>query len=126
MNSLPGIWSATVRLNLSDICLTRVRLENFNGFLLANLDWDAKTMDDCFLHARAQSADFVPDIEQLKPVERVEIAERCNWRLSVENYSECYHCQLNHRAFAQGIVKASTYDILLKAIVYDIQPSARI
>ena len=105
MNSLPGIWSATVRLNLSDICLTRVRLENFNRYLFANLDWDAKPIDDCFPHARAQLADFVPDIEQLKPVEWVEIAERCYWRLSVENYSECYHCQLNHHAFAQGTVE---------------------
>ena len=103
--------SSVAGLNLSDICLTRVRLENFNGFLFANLDWDAKPMDDWFPDARAQLADFVPDIEQLKPVEWVEIAERCNWKLSVENYSECYHCQLNHRAFAQGIVKASTYDI---------------
>ena len=31
--------------------------------------------------------------------------------MSVENYSECYHCSLNHPTFANGVVKPETYDI---------------
>jgi phenylpropionate dioxygenase-like ring-hydroxylating dioxygenase large terminal subunit len=35
----------------------------------------------------------------------------CNWKVSVENYSECYHCTINHPTFATGVVKPETYDI---------------
>ncbi len=31
--------------------------------------------------------------------------------MSVENYSECYHCTLNHETFATSIVRPETYDI---------------
>ena len=47
----------------------------------------------------------------LKPLEWVPIPENCNWKVSVENYSECYHCGVNHPTFATGIVKPETYDI---------------
>ena len=41
----------------------------------------------------------------------MEIPENCNWKVSIENYSECYHCKLNHPTFANGVVKPETYDI---------------
>ena len=43
---------------------------------------------------------WVPHFETLKPLEWVEVPENCNWKVSVENYSECYHCSLNHPTFA--------------------------
>ena len=93
------------------ICLTSVQVEDFHGFLFVNLDPDAAPMDDWFPGARAQLADFVPDMARLKPLEWVEVEEACNWKVSVENYSECYHCQLNHPTFATGVIKPETYDI---------------
>jgi phenylpropionate dioxygenase-like ring-hydroxylating dioxygenase large terminal subunit len=93
-----------------EICLSEVRIENFHGFLFANLDPDAKPMDDWFPGARAAGS-FVPHIADLKPLEWVEIPEACNWKVSVENYSECYHCSINHPTFATGVVKPETYDI---------------
>lgn len=102
---------SVVGFDRESICLTEVRIENFCGFLFANLDTDAKPMDEWFPNVRAELTSFVPHIEQLKPIEWVEIPEHCNWKVSVENYSECYHCQLNHPTFANGIVKSSTYDI---------------
>lgn len=95
----------------SKICLAPVRIENFCGFLFANLDTNAPTMDEWFPNVRQELTAFVPQIEQLQPIEWVEVHERCNWKVSIENYSECYHCQLNHPTFANGIVKSSTYDI---------------
>jgi phenylpropionate dioxygenase-like ring-hydroxylating dioxygenase large terminal subunit len=94
-----------------EICLSEVRIEDFHGFLFANLDPDAKPMDDWFPMVREQLADFVPHIADLKPLEWVEIPEGCNWKVSVENYSECYHCSINHPTFATGVVKPETYDI---------------
>jgi len=93
------------------ICLSEIRIEDFCGFLFANLDPLAKPMDEWFPDARTQLAAFVPNIMDLKPVQWIDVPEKCNWKVSVENYSECYHCQLNHPTFANGIVKAKTYDI---------------
>lgn len=111
LRSGPNV-SAVPGFDRSRICLTEVRIENFCGFLFANLDDDAEPMDVWFPGARAELSEFVPHIEQLKPVEWLEIPEKCNWKVSVENYSECYHCQLNHPTFATGVVKPDTYNIL--------------
>ena len=95
----------------SEICLTTVKIEDFHGFIFVNLDPEAKSMDEWFPGVRQELADHVPDIDRLKPVEWVEIPENCNWKVSVENYSECYHCTLNHPTFSTGVVKPETYDI---------------
>ncbi len=95
----------------SGICLTEVRCEVFLGFVFVNLDPAALPMDDWFPRVRAELEDWIPDWEALEPLEWVEIPERCNWKVSVENYSECYHCSLNHPTFAKGVVRPETYDI---------------
>lgn len=93
------------------ICLTPVRTEVLHGFIFVNLDDDAAPMDEWFPGVRAELADYVPHIDTLEPLEWVEISEHCNWKVSIENYSECYHCPLNHRTFATGVIKPETYDI---------------
>ncbi|MGU9956135.1 MAG: aromatic ring-hydroxylating oxygenase subunit alpha [Arenicellales bacterium WSBS_2016_MAG_OTU3] len=95
----------------SEICLQPIRIENFCGFLFANLDLNASPMDEWFTNVRQELSEFNPHIDQLQPIEWLETREQCNWKVSVENYSECYHCQLNHPIFATGIVKPQTYNI---------------
>jgi len=95
----------------SKICLTEVRAEIFLGFLFVNLDPDAAPMEDWFPGARDELEGFVPNWATLKPLEWVEVPEACNWKVSVENYSECYHCALNHPTFATGVIRPETYDI---------------
>ncbi|WP_343080076.1 aromatic ring-hydroxylating dioxygenase subunit alpha [Ostreiculturibacter nitratireducens] len=98
-------------LDRNDICLTEVRTEDFHGFLFVNLDDDAAPMDEWYPGVREELAEFVPHVDELAPLEWVEIKEHCNWKVSVENYSECYHCPMNHATFAQGVIKPETYDI---------------
>ncbi len=98
-------------LDRTQICLTAVQVEDFHGFLFVNLDPEAAPMDAWFPGVRAQLKAFVPNIDELKPLEWVEVQEACNWKVSVENYSECYHCTINHPTFSQGVVKPATYDI---------------
>ena len=110
MRSGPNIRSVP-GFDRSEICLTSMRVEEFCGFLFVNLDPDAAPMDEWFPGAREELAAFVPQHAQLKPVRWEEIPENCNWKVSVENYSECYHCGLNHPTFSKGVVKPDTYDI---------------
>ncbi len=102
--SVPGFERA-------DICLSEVQVDDFNGFIFVNLDRQAPSMDDCFPGVREELRAYVPQIETLAPLEWVEVHERCNWKVSVENYSECYHCPINHKTFAEGVIKPETYDI---------------
>ena len=94
-----------------DICLTEVACEDFHGFLFVNLDPEAAPMDVWYPGVREELADFVPDVAALAPMDWVEVAEACNWKVSVENYSECYHCPTNHPTFATGVIRPETYDI---------------
>ncbi len=94
-----------------DVRLTEVAVEDFCGFVFVNLDTEARPMAAWFPGAEAELREFVPNIDRLAPLEWVEIPEQCNWKVSVENYSECYHCSLNHPTFATGVVKPETYDI---------------
>ncbi|MCP4821250.1 MAG: aromatic ring-hydroxylating dioxygenase subunit alpha, partial [Shimia sp.] len=95
----------------STVCLTQVRCEDFHGFLFVNLDNDAAPMDEWYPGVREEIAEYVPHVAALAPLEWVECPESCNWKVSVENYSECYHCPTNHPTFAEGVVKPETYDI---------------
>jgi phenylpropionate dioxygenase-like ring-hydroxylating dioxygenase large terminal subunit len=95
----------------SAVCLTEVRTELFLGFIFVNLDPDAAPMDAWFPGVREELMEWLPHWDSLKPLEWVEVPENCNWKVSVENYSECYHCSLNHPTFATGIIKPETYDI---------------
>ncbi len=122
----------------SAICLTPVKTEVFCGFVFVNLDPEAAPMGEWFPEAEAQLKAFRPGIETLKPVKQVEVIEDCNWKVSVENYSECYHCRLNHPTFANGVIKPDTYNILpqghclrhttecanLERMTYPIDPAA--
>ncbi len=103
--------SAVPGLDKSKICLTEVRTELFHGFLFVNLDDDAAPLDDWYPGVREELADYVPRIDDLESLEEIEIPEQCNWKLSIENYSECYHCALNHPTFSTGVIKPETYDI---------------
>ncbi|MEL6767622.1 MAG: aromatic ring-hydroxylating dioxygenase subunit alpha [Pseudomonadota bacterium] len=95
----------------SSICLTEVRTEDLHGFVFVNLDPDAAPMEDWFPGVRDELAEMVPNIDELAPLEWLEIPEQCNWKVSVENYSECYHCTLNHPTFASGVIDPTSYDI---------------
>ncbi len=98
-------------LDRGDICLQQVKTELFLGFVFVNLDPNASPMAEWFPNVYEEVAAFVPNWQQLMPLEWVEIPEKCNWKLSIENYSECYHCPINHPTFAKGVVKPETYDI---------------
>ena len=95
----------------SGIALTPVRNETFHGFVFVNLDEDAAPMDEWYPGVREELATHVPAIGALAPLEWIEVPERCNWKVSVENHSECYHCMLRHPTFATGVIRPETYDI---------------
>jgi len=98
-------------LNREEIYLAEVRTEIFCGFIFVNLDPETKPMAEWFPGVEKDLRAFVPQIDDLAPLEWVDVQEKCNWKISVENYSECYHCAINHPTFVSGVVNPNTYDI---------------
>jgi len=101
-----------VAFDKNSICLPEIRVELFHGFVFVNLDDDAAPMDDWYPGAREELADYVPQIDGLRPITETRVEEDCNWKVSVENYSECYHCSLNHPTFANGVIDPKHYNVL--------------
>ena len=97
--------------DVSQIRLAEVQTEVFLNFIFINLDTNCQPMNQWFPNAETELKKFLPHWSDLAPVEWIEIDEQCNWKVSVENYSECYHCALNHRSFSSGVIKPQTYDI---------------
>ena len=93
------------------ISLSKVRTEVFCSFVFVNLDDAAAPMEAWYPAAEQELHAYVPDIDSLEPLEWTQVLEKCNWKVSVENYSECYHCRINHKTFATGVIKPETYDI---------------
>ncbi len=110
LRSGPNI-NAVQSFDKSKICLSEVSTEVFLGLIFVNLDPEADPMDQWFPNVRSELQGFIPHWEHLAPLEWVEIPENCNWKVSVENYSECYHCSLNHPTFSTGVIRPETYDI---------------
>jgi phenylpropionate dioxygenase-like ring-hydroxylating dioxygenase large terminal subunit len=96
----------------SRICLTEVRTEVMAGFIFVNLDRNAPPMAETYRDVETELRHYVPLIDRLQPVRWVEIEEHCNWKVSVENYNECYHCKLNHATFARGVIDPNSYDVV--------------
>ncbi|MDX1401065.1 MAG: aromatic ring-hydroxylating dioxygenase subunit alpha [Kiloniellales bacterium] len=96
----------------SKVCLTEVRSESFLGFLFVNLDPQAQPMDEWYPGAREELASYVPEMEKLVPIITNAVDEDCNWKVSVENYSECYHCRLVHPTFSSGVIDPECYNIM--------------
>ncbi len=95
----------------SRICISPMRLEVFCGFIFVNLDKEARAMSEWYPDVEQQLRAYVPQIDDLKPYKTVPVEEACNWKVTVENYSECYHCAINHPTFANGVIDPETYDI---------------
>ena len=101
----PGFDASTIRL-------TEVGLENFCGFLFVNLDPGAAPMAEWYPGVEEELRAFVPGIDGLRPLLTRSVEEDCNWKVSVENYSECYHCRVAHPTFTTGVVDPDDYNVM--------------
>jgi choline monooxygenase len=78
--------------------LRRAAVETWGPFLFVNPDAGA-----------APLADALGDLPHLVPLDglrfhsRVRFAVNANWKISVENFLECYHCATAHPAFAADV-----------------------
>ena len=87
----------------ADYPLQRVAVARWEGFLFINLSRSPEPFETAFAPLIGKfSAWSLPD---LRVIRRIEYDVAANWKLVVQNYSECYHCPLIH----PDLVRLSPY-----------------
>ena len=91
--------------------LSRCRVEVVHGLVFVNLDDDAEPL-------RSQAPELVADLESYAPelpaltfVHRTEAHLKANWKVAIENYAECYHCELLHKELVRRVLDFESYSI---------------
>ena len=101
-----------------EFCLTEVRIEDFCGFLFANLDPEAPPLADQVPGLADEMRHYEPDLDRLVFAHRLTYEIKANWKTVIDNYLECYHCPPAHRAFSD-LVDIKQY----RSVTYDMHSS---
>lgn len=110
--SVPGA-SAAESEACAGLKLRQVRVEEFCGFVFVNLDPQAASMQSLFADVDAVVRSFHPDPGLLRFVSETSIVHDCNWKISIENYNECYHCPTIHASsLTRGVLDMDGYSII--------------
>ena len=94
-----------------EFCLRGFRVETFCGFVFVNLNRDAEPLMHGLEELEWEIRELSPQLDELKLANYREIPIAANWKNSVENYSECYHCPNQHPSLASGSLDMASYQI---------------
>ncbi|MBL7252769.1 aromatic ring-hydroxylating oxygenase subunit alpha [Paractinoplanes lichenicola] len=101
--SMPGFDRAA-------ICLDRIGVEEFGGFVYVNLDPVAEPLREQAPDLAEDIARWAPDVAGLTFAKRLTYDIGSNWKNVVDNFLECYHCHIAHREFV-ALVDMDTYEV---------------
>lgn len=101
--------------NTDDICLDRVQIEEFGGFVYVNLDRSAAPLAEQSGDLGAEIAQWAPDVNELTFAHRLSYDIASNWKNVVDNFLECYHCHVAHKDFV-SLVDMDTYKVTTHGI----------
>ncbi|MEM7216146.1 MAG: aromatic ring-hydroxylating dioxygenase subunit alpha [Pseudomonadota bacterium] len=115
--------------NKEDYSLKPVRLEMFLDCAFINMDPDAVSLKEQAGDLEADIREKIPYLDKLKsPVEGGlgETRIKAGWKVVVDNYVECYHCDHAHPDFADLICmdtyKHDTFGLWARQLGVDIKP----
>ncbi|MEM7214260.1 MAG: aromatic ring-hydroxylating dioxygenase subunit alpha [Pseudomonadota bacterium] len=91
-----------------EFSLKPVQVEVFCGFVFINLDEDAKSLSEQAPELEEEIRKYCPKIDDLVFAQRDSYSVKCNWKVMIDNFLECYHCDPAHRDFVD-LVDMDTY-----------------
>ena len=115
---LVGVRNANCVKDFSrdDYPLSAVRLETLAGLIFINLDTDALSLADSAQGLDDEIRALAPQCDTLVHAHRDQHVMKCNWKIAVENWSECYHCAVVHKPLATEFIDFSTFRIELNPL----------
>ena len=84
------------------------------GFVFVNLDLDANPMAEVYRGLEAEILLLAPSAPKLARSHVQDFVLAANWKNSVENYSECYHCPNRHPSLVAGALDITKYKIEIR------------
>ena len=96
-----------------DIHLQPVQVDQICGFVFVNLDLDAESMEQTYPGLESDILALAPEATQLQRAHQQNFNLAANWKNSIENYSECYHCPNRHPSLVNGALDINQYKINL-------------
>jgi carnitine monooxygenase subunit len=87
--------------NHQDFCLKTIKLEVFESFIFVNLDPDSKSMTTLYPKLLHHVSEY--NLENLKRIRVKETICRSNWKVGIDNYLECDHCSIVHKALVSKL-----------------------
>jgi phenylpropionate dioxygenase-like ring-hydroxylating dioxygenase large terminal subunit len=85
---------------IEGIRLLELRVETWGPFVFVTADPAATELADTLGPVADLIAAGGVDVQTLRFRRRSEFELACNWKIAVENYLECYHCQVAHPGFS--------------------------
>jgi len=101
--------------NKCEFSLKTVRVENFCGMVFVNLNNDAEPLASLASELEKEIRDYCPDVDNLKYAQRDTYEVSCNWKVMIDNFLECYHCDPAHKDFVD-LVDMQSYRSVSKGI----------
>lgn len=101
-----------------DACLYSlkpVRVEEYAGFIFINIDADAEPLRDQAGDLEDEIRHYCPHIDDLVFAQRDTYDVAANWKILVDNFLECYHCDPAHKDFVD-LVDMDSYRTVTRGI----------
>jgi choline monooxygenase len=98
--------------DLTPFGLAEVPLGTMLGFIFVNLDGKAPPFETVTGALQAEIAAFSPDAARLLCAHRNEFPLKANWKNSVENYDECFHCPVQHQSLITNALDYASYRVV--------------
>lgn len=116
--SLLGASSMPETFDKSGVGLKKIHVEILDGLIFVNFAENPSSFDS----VRRDLADCLRpyELENAKVAHRASYPIDANWKLAVENYSECYHCAPAHPEYSLGhglALPDEDYADLLEAVM---------
>jgi len=106
--------SALQEFDRESICLDKVQVEEFCGFVYVNLGGGPPLAEQSG-GLQAEIMHWAPDVERLTFAHRLTYNIKSNWKNVVDNFLECYHCPVAHKDFCT-LVDMDTYKVTTHGI----------
>jgi phenylpropionate dioxygenase-like ring-hydroxylating dioxygenase large terminal subunit len=80
--------------------LVQLSLDTWGPLVFVNPDVDAAPLAEFLEDAPAKIAQAGIDLDALRFTQRYDVELDANWKISAENFLECYHCSVAHPGFS--------------------------
>lgn len=88
--------------------LKQVRVDTMLGLVFVNLDSEALPFGEQYAGLEDDILRWMPRAASLEPACQRDFALNANWKVVIDNFQECYHCEPAHPAFVD-MVEIPTY-----------------